>query len=91
MFAWFDISNALVGLAGLATAIAVGATIYSFKRSAPSSRIVFKEDGRTEQFLVTSDEAEKLRAILERDLKRLREKHARREQRSNKPAGAAQQ
>lgn len=82
-----DLPNALILVAGLAAVVAIVTTVHAFLRAEPSAHIIVKEDGRTEQFRVTTSELEEVRATLERFKKRY-QKDAHQQERPAKTAGS---
>ena len=58
----------LLAVLAIATAITVAATLSSLYRKEPPAQIVFLKDGRRELFKLSSDEVEKLRGIIAREL-----------------------
>lgn len=67
--------NLLIAIAVMASAVSLGATLYSFIKNKPTPKVTFKKDGTVEAFNVTMEEAEKLKKILLRDLREKRRRH----------------
>jgi len=67
----------LIVVAVVASLVCAGATVYSFIKNKPTPKVTFRTDGTVEAFSVTTEEAEKLKKILLRDLREDRRRHHR--------------
>jgi hypothetical protein len=65
--------DVLIVIGGLAAAISVVSTVYSFLRKEPSARVTVQTDGGSKAFQISREDAARLKVILEREAQSFRE------------------